>query len=90
MSAATTHWNHDREGGGVQMLLFHMFNGELVWLFFPCVLQVSQFEKQISSATLVCLDGNIPISTIDYVCHLAKKHNINGKKGETVTNKTSF
>ncbi|XP_016888510.1 uncharacterized protein LOC103380561 isoform X2 [Cynoglossus semilaevis] len=38
---------------------------------------VSQFEKQISSATLVCLDGNIPISTIDYVCHLAKKHNVN-------------
>ncbi|KAG7230980.1 hypothetical protein INR49_025009 [Caranx melampygus] len=38
---------------------------------------VSQFEKQLSSATLVCLDGNIPVSTIDYVCHVAKKHNIN-------------
>ncbi|XP_039664409.1 pseudouridine-metabolizing bifunctional protein C1861.05 isoform X1 [Perca fluviatilis] len=38
---------------------------------------VSQFEKQLSSATLVCLDGNIPISTIDYVCSIAKKHNIN-------------
>ncbi|XP_033940412.1 uncharacterized protein [Pseudochaenichthys georgianus] len=38
---------------------------------------VSQFEKQLSSATLVCLDGNIPVSTIDYVCSIAQKHNIN-------------
>ncbi|XP_022611850.1 pseudouridine-metabolizing bifunctional protein C1861.05-like isoform X3 [Seriola dumerili] len=38
---------------------------------------VSKFEEQLSSATLVCLDGNIPVSTIDYVCHVAKKHNIN-------------
>ncbi|XP_053174690.1 uncharacterized protein zgc:136858 isoform X1 [Scomber japonicus] len=38
---------------------------------------VSQFEKQLSSATLVCLDGNIPTSTIDYVCSVAKKYNIN-------------
>uniref|UniRef100_A0AAQ5YAD8 Carbohydrate kinase PfkB domain-containing protein n=1 Tax=Amphiprion ocellaris TaxID=80972 RepID=A0AAQ5YAD8_AMPOC len=38
---------------------------------------VSLFEEQLSSATLVCLDGNIPVSTIDYVCSLAKKHNIN-------------
>lgn len=45
-------------------------------------LKVSQFEKQLSSATLVCLDGNIPISTIDYVCSIASKHNINGKQGE--------
>uniref|UniRef100_A0A3Q3QNX8 Carbohydrate kinase PfkB domain-containing protein n=1 Tax=Monopterus albus TaxID=43700 RepID=A0A3Q3QNX8_MONAL len=38
---------------------------------------VSQFEKQLSSATLVCLDGNVPVSTIDYVCSVAKQHNIN-------------
>ncbi|XP_040018652.2 uncharacterized protein LOC120809115 [Gasterosteus aculeatus] len=38
---------------------------------------VSQFEKQLLSATLVCLDGNIPVSTINYVCSIAKKHNIN-------------
>ncbi|XP_042351382.1 pseudouridine-metabolizing bifunctional protein C1861.05 [Plectropomus leopardus] len=38
---------------------------------------VSQFEKQLSSATLACLDGNIPISTINYVCSIANKHNIN-------------
>ncbi|XP_071350447.1 uncharacterized protein [Trachinotus anak] len=38
---------------------------------------VSRFEKQLSSASLVCLDGNIPVSTINYVCRVAKKYNIN-------------
>uniref|UniRef100_A0A3Q3T1L6 Zgc:136858 n=2 Tax=Mastacembelus armatus TaxID=205130 RepID=A0A3Q3T1L6_9TELE len=38
---------------------------------------VSQFEKQLSSATLLCLDGNIPVSTINYVCSVARKHSIN-------------
>ncbi|KAM7002203.1 uncharacterized protein LKV04_003512 [Tautogolabrus adspersus] len=38
---------------------------------------VSRFEKQISSATLVCLDGNIPVTTINYICSVAAKHNIN-------------
>ncbi|XP_076879056.1 uncharacterized protein LOC143527632 [Brachyhypopomus gauderio] len=37
---------------------------------------VSQYEEQLSSASLVVLDGNIPVSTIDYVCSLAKKHSI--------------
>ncbi|KAG7454455.1 hypothetical protein MATL_G00259880 [Megalops atlanticus] len=39
-----------------------------------CKHMVSQFEKQLSSAPLVCLDGNIPVSTIDYVCSLAREH----------------
>ncbi|KAM3870523.1 uncharacterized protein ACN63O_005641 [Diretmus argenteus] len=38
---------------------------------------VSQFETQLSSASLVCLDGNIPVSTVDYVCSIAKKHAVN-------------
>ncbi|XP_026991445.2 pseudouridine-metabolizing bifunctional protein C1861.05 isoform X1 [Tachysurus fulvidraco] len=37
---------------------------------------VSQYEDQLSSASLVVLDGNIPVSTIDYVCRLAKKHSV--------------
>lgn len=40
--------------------------------------QVSQYEDQLSSASLVVLDGNIPVSTIDYVCSLAKKHSVPG------------
>ncbi|XP_041795277.1 pseudouridine-metabolizing bifunctional protein C1861.05 [Chelmon rostratus] len=50
---------------------------------------VSQFEKQLSSATLVCLDGNIPVSTIDYVCSIASKHNINVWYEPTDSNKAS-
>uniref|UniRef100_H3DEZ4 Zgc:136858 n=1 Tax=Tetraodon nigroviridis TaxID=99883 RepID=H3DEZ4_TETNG len=38
---------------------------------------VSQFEKQLSSATLVCLDGNVPVTTINYVCSFGTKHNLN-------------
>ncbi|XP_061578464.1 uncharacterized protein zgc:136858 [Cololabis saira] len=38
---------------------------------------VSQFERQLLAASLVCLDGNIPVSTINYVCSLARNHNIN-------------
>uniref|UniRef100_A0A672SDZ3 Zgc:136858 n=1 Tax=Sinocyclocheilus grahami TaxID=75366 RepID=A0A672SDZ3_SINGR len=35
--------------------------------------EVSQFEDQLASASLVVFDGNIPVSTIDYVCCIAKK-----------------
>ncbi|XP_010888082.2 pseudouridine-metabolizing bifunctional protein C1861.05 isoform X2 [Esox lucius] len=35
---------------------------------------VSRFEEKLSLASLLCLDGNIPTSTIDYVCSVAKKH----------------
>ncbi|KAM9807997.1 uncharacterized protein ACB057_005829 [Neosynchiropus ocellatus] len=38
---------------------------------------VSRFEEQLSSATLVCLDGNIPTATINYVCSIAEKHGVN-------------
>ncbi|XP_061825333.2 uncharacterized protein [Nerophis lumbriciformis] len=38
---------------------------------------VSRFKEQLLSSTLVCLDGNIPVSTIRYVCSMAKEHNIN-------------
>lgn len=41
---------------------------------------MSQFKTQLSSATLVCLDGNIPTSTINYVCCFAEKHNTNGNQ----------
>ncbi|XP_072519956.1 uncharacterized protein [Salminus brasiliensis] len=37
---------------------------------------VCQYEEQLSSASLIILDGNIPVSTIDYVCSLAKKHSV--------------
>lgn len=41
--------------------------------------QVSQFEDKLASASLVVLDGNIPVSTIDYVCSISKNHAVPGK-----------
>ncbi|XP_028307213.1 pseudouridine-metabolizing bifunctional protein C1861.05 [Gouania willdenowi] len=38
---------------------------------------VSQFEEDLSSATLLCVDGNIPSSTINYICSLAAQHKLN-------------
>uniref|UniRef100_A0AAV2L1W4 SEFIR domain-containing protein n=1 Tax=Knipowitschia caucasica TaxID=637954 RepID=A0AAV2L1W4_KNICA len=38
---------------------------------------VAQFENTLASSTLVCLDGNLPVTTINYVCSLAKKHSMN-------------
>ncbi|CAG08674.1 unnamed protein product [Tetraodon nigroviridis] len=46
-------------------------------VFKHCQHMVSQFEKQLSSATLVCLDGNVPVTTINYVCSFGTKHNLN-------------
>ncbi|XP_007252903.3 uncharacterized protein zgc:136858 [Astyanax mexicanus] len=37
---------------------------------------VCQYEEQLSSASLIVLDGNIPVSTINYVCSVAKKHSV--------------
>ncbi|TRY56109.1 hypothetical protein DNTS_015242 [Danionella cerebrum] len=37
---------------------------------------VSEFEDQLSSASLIICDGNIPVSTIDYICCVAKQHTV--------------
>uniref|UniRef100_A0AAY4C199 Carbohydrate kinase PfkB domain-containing protein n=1 Tax=Denticeps clupeoides TaxID=299321 RepID=A0AAY4C199_9TELE len=34
---------------------------------------VSQYEDQLAAASLVCVDGNVPVSTIDYICFVAEK-----------------
>ncbi|XP_033640201.1 pseudouridine-metabolizing bifunctional protein C1861.05-like [Asterias rubens] len=36
---------------------------------------VSGYEKYLSSAPLVCIDGNIPVDTIEYVCKYCAQHN---------------
>ncbi|XP_056137694.1 uncharacterized protein zgc:136858 [Lampris incognitus] len=48
---------------------------------------VAQFEKQLLSASLVCLDGNLPLTTIDYLCSVAKKCAINVWYEPTDSNK---
>ncbi|XP_078272611.1 uncharacterized protein LOC144603344 isoform X2 [Rhinoraja longicauda] len=37
---------------------------------------VSRFEEQIRSASVICLDGNIPATTINYICNFAKEHRV--------------
>ncbi|XP_017660182.1 PREDICTED: pseudouridine-metabolizing bifunctional protein C1861.05-like isoform X1 [Lepidothrix coronata] len=37
---------------------------------------VSQFKETLCQAPLVCIDGNVPLSTIQYVCQLAKEHQL--------------
>ncbi|KAM6419178.1 uncharacterized protein J5M81_013554 isoform 3-T3 [Pluvialis apricaria] len=37
---------------------------------------VSQFKEELCQAPLVCIDGNVPLSTIQYVCQLAREHQL--------------
>nr|XP_006133450.1 uncharacterized protein LOC102450984 [Pelodiscus sinensis] len=37
---------------------------------------VSKFKESLCSAPLVCVDGNVPTATIQYVCQIAKEHQI--------------
>lgn len=53
----------------------HRSNSLCLLNIFP---KVSQFKQELTSASLVCLDGNIPVSTIEYVCSVASKHNAHG------------
>ncbi|XP_009286629.1 PREDICTED: pseudouridine-metabolizing bifunctional protein C1861.05 [Aptenodytes forsteri] len=37
---------------------------------------VSQFKENLCQAPLVCIDGNVPLSTVQYVCQLAREHQL--------------
>ncbi|XP_054242993.1 uncharacterized protein LOC128971456 [Indicator indicator] len=37
---------------------------------------VAQFKENLCQAPLVCIDGNVPLSTIQYVCQLAREHQL--------------
>nr|XP_025975607.1 pseudouridine-metabolizing bifunctional protein C1861.05-like isoform X2 [Dromaius novaehollandiae] len=37
---------------------------------------VSKFKENLFQAPLVCIDGNVPLSTIQYVCQLAREHQL--------------
>uniref|UniRef100_A0A8B9VKS7 Carbohydrate kinase PfkB domain-containing protein n=1 Tax=Anas zonorhyncha TaxID=75864 RepID=A0A8B9VKS7_9AVES len=37
---------------------------------------VSQFKEKLCRAPLICIDGNVPLSTIQYVCQLAREHQL--------------
>ncbi|NWY01515.1 YOW5 protein, partial [Nothoprocta ornata] len=37
---------------------------------------VSKFKESLLRAPLVCVDGNVPLSTLQYVCQLAREHRL--------------
>ncbi|XP_030399907.1 pseudouridine-metabolizing bifunctional protein C1861.05-like [Gopherus evgoodei] len=37
---------------------------------------VSRFKESLCLAPLVCIDGNVPVATIQYVCEIATEHQI--------------
>ncbi|NXN81856.1 YOW5 protein, partial [Bombycilla garrulus] len=37
---------------------------------------VSQFKESLCQAPLVCIDGNVPLSTLQYICQLAREHQL--------------
>ncbi|XP_009558828.2 uncharacterized protein LOC104058943 isoform X2 [Cuculus canorus] len=37
---------------------------------------VSQFKQNLCQAPLICIDGNVPLPTIQYVCQLAREHQL--------------
>ncbi|XP_064011573.1 uncharacterized protein LOC135181955 isoform X2 [Pogoniulus pusillus] len=37
---------------------------------------VSQFKENLCQAPLVCIDGNVPLSTIQYICQLAREYQL--------------
>eukprot|EP00075_Anas_platyrhynchos_P013880 XP_027303133.1 pseudouridine-metabolizing bifunctional protein C1861.05 isoform X2 [Anas platyrhynchos] len=41
-----------------------------------CQHMVSQFKEKLCRAPLICIDGNVPLSTIQYVCQLAREHQL--------------
>ncbi|XP_062445770.1 uncharacterized protein LOC134148060 isoform X3 [Rhea pennata] len=41
-----------------------------------CHHMVSKFKENLCQAPLVCIDGNVPLSTIQYVCQLAREHQL--------------
>ncbi|XP_019370953.1 PREDICTED: uncharacterized protein LOC109296156 isoform X2 [Gavialis gangeticus] len=37
---------------------------------------VSRFKQHLCMAPVVCIDGNVPIATIQYVCQIAREHKV--------------
>ncbi|XP_061494776.1 uncharacterized protein LOC133390349 isoform X2 [Rhineura floridana] len=37
---------------------------------------VSKFKENLCKAPLICIDGNVPVSTIQYICQIAREHRL--------------
>ena len=42
-------------------------------------LQISQYEDNLKAASLVCIDGNLSVEAIEYICLMCNQNEIPGK-----------
>ncbi|XP_025021809.1 uncharacterized protein LOC112540522 isoform X2 [Python bivittatus] len=50
---------------------------------------VSQFKENLCLAPIICIDGNVPVSTIEYICQIAREHHLTVYYEPTDVNKAS-
>ncbi|XP_070612428.1 uncharacterized protein [Erythrolamprus reginae] len=50
---------------------------------------VSQFKENLCLAPIICIDGNVPVSTIEYISQIAREHNLAVYYEPTDVNKAS-
>ena len=55
-----------------------------------CVLQVEKFLDEIEQCSLVLVDGNIPVETVDYVLQVCKTSRIPGRERQCLINIRHF
>ena len=49
-----------------------------LYRFCTCFVQVERFESRLASAPIVCMDGNIPVETLQYICDVCNRNNVPG------------
>ena len=49
-----------------------------MYMFRTCIIQVERFESRLASAPIVCMDGNIPVETLQYICDVCHRNNVPG------------
>jgi len=48
-------------------------------MFFVCFKKVKPFERDMASSRMVIMDGNLALSTIDYILDVCKSARVPGK-----------
>ncbi|XP_039217902.1 pseudouridine-metabolizing bifunctional protein C1861.05-like isoform X2 [Crotalus tigris] len=50
---------------------------------------VSQFKENLCLAPIICIDGNVPVSTLEYICQIAREQHLTVYYEPTDVNKAS-
>ena len=62
------------------LLPYYLLLSLVIYLSFNiCLPQVRQFERQLTNAPLVLVDGNLPQRTINYILDLCRAARVPGK-----------